>query len=95
MKALPLRQSKYLSCDMTQKVNTTAADKGSSFFKASETLHADLAKVVSFSILLQIKFPSTQNRTQIGVSELLISWYKTPTKAILYYTAALYKNWPF
>lgn len=30
------------------KVTTTAADNGSSFFKASEILHADLAAVVYF-----------------------------------------------
>ncbi len=49
MTALPLRQSKYSSCDMTQKENTTAADNGSSFVKASEKLHADLAAVASFT----------------------------------------------
>lgn len=48
-KALPLRQSKHSSCDMTQNVTRTAADNSSSFVKASEKLHADLVAVVYFT----------------------------------------------
>lgn len=55
-KALPLRRSKHSSCDMSQKVTTTAADNGSSFVKASGKLHADLAPVVYFT---NVKFPHT------------------------------------
>lgn len=86
-KALPLRRSKHSSCDMTQKVTTTAADNGSSFVKTSGKLHADLAPVVYFT---NVKFPHTQidvSSSQLSLGKKCL--YFTKGHSLLYCRVAL------